>query len=242
MRQLTAQEKIKVGRMIQAYNSHRNLTTIPVVLFYYYREDDSIVNEYEAAKDYFVRNCNSRDYVETMFLIRLLEENGLVYLDGDSKTSKSEYIQRYGVSKDSNQKNLTHKLLQMPEEIARTIARHYESNAYINSGLIELYNRGFKSIEEEELEQTRISLKRSKRANIALWVTLVVTILFQGANTLYDYLFNKRIPTNITISSLKTEDECQALNYQQEVENSIKFDTIKFKFGRPGTLSAQTTP
>ena len=46
MRQLTAQEKIKVGRMIQAYNSHRNLTTIPVVLFYYYREDDSIVNEY----------------------------------------------------------------------------------------------------------------------------------------------------------------------------------------------------
>lgn len=241
MRKLTRQEEIKVGRIIQAYNSHINLTTIPVALFYY-QKDDTIVDGIEAAKGYFVQNCTCRDYMETMFLIRLLEENGLVYLDGNCGTSKREYIQRYKDSVDINQRILADKLLRMPDEIACTIARHYESNAYVNSGLIDLYNRGFKSIEEEGLEQTRKSLIRSKRANIALWATLVVTILFQGANTLYDYLFNKRIPTNITISSLKTEDECQALNYQQEVENSIKFDTTKFKFGRPGTLSAQTTP
>ena len=235
MRKLTSQEKNKVGRIIQVYNSHINLTTIPVVLFYYYNhKSDSkcIGGEIETAKDYFTQNCSSRDYIETMFLIRLLEDNGLIYLDGKKNITKKEYIDNFsntinGDDIDCKEIKLGNKLTQMPEEIACTIARHYNSNAYINSGLIDLYERDFKTIEEEELECTRKSLKRSKSANRALWWTLIFTILFQGANTFYDYIFNKIIPTNITISNIKSIDSCPELIYFQQVENDIKWDTTK---------------
>ena len=215
--------------MIEAYKSHINLTTIPLVLFYYNKEDNNIVDDVTAAKGYFVQSCSTRDYIETMFLIELLEDNGLVYLDRNKNTTKGEYIEMLNDSQDTNERVLIHKLLAMPEKFAITLARHYYSNIYINSGLIDLFNRNFKTIEEEELEQTRTGLKRSKGANIALWMTLIVTILFQGADTLYNYLFNKKIPTNISISSIKTTDDGQTYNCSQDVVADIKCDTTNFR-------------
>lgn len=215
MRALTEKEKIKIKRFISIYDDHINLTSIPTVLFYYYNKGTDIMEETNTAKDYYLQNCKTREYIETLFLLNMLEENGLIYIDKDRNTTKKEYIadiEKAAEFGDTESKRLLHTIVPLPEETGRTIARHYYSNTYINQGLIALYESGFKTIEEKELECTRLGLRRNKFANGALWATLIVTIIGQGAIILYNYHFNSQIPTKIEITNMPTKQQIEKTN------------------------------
>lgn len=212
MRAFTENEKIKIKRFISIYDEHKNLTAIPTVLFYYYKKGTDIKEETDEAKGFYMQNCKTREYIETLFLLNMLEENGLIYIDKDRNITKKQYIDDLQIADtggDADSKRLLHTIVPLPEEIGRTIARHYYSNTYINQGLIALCESGFKTIEEKELECTRTGLRRNKFANIALWLTLFATILGQGAIALYNYHFNSRIPTNIEITNMPTEQQVE---------------------------------